>query len=496
MSFCVNFPLFSVVGCLLCAVISSILPGRAARRLSLALSFTVGLASALLFAYIARAGEAVTYLMGHYPHPWGNELRISILEPLFATVFSSVLFACLLGGKKHLSEDLEPDKSSLYFVMADLVLSSLLVLAYTNDIFTGYVFIEICTLSSCGLLMIRQWGRTTLASVRYMIFSLVGSGMFLLGVVLLYNVTGHLLMPDLRLSVSRLWPHDLYIVPITASICLMTVGIAIKSGLFPFHFWMPDTYGFATPSSSGILSGLISKGYIFFLIKIIFDVFGTDVFYESGVHNVLFAFGAMGIIVGSVSAMREDDIFRMTAYSSAAQIGYIYMGIGISPKLGILAALFHILTHAVTKPPLFLAAARLSDTAGGRRRFADLQGAARSNWLAGAAFSYGAFSMIGLPLTMGFISKYLFALSAFRANVKMVPTLIILAVSTVLNTIYFARTVLRIYSHPQAHPSEPLGIRAQSSYALAAVLFIVLNLAAGVAASPLIDILERGLAMF
>ena len=496
MSFCVNFPLFSIVACLICAVLSGILPGRAARRLTLALSLAVSLASAVLFAHILRTDEAVTYLMGHYPHPWGNELRISILEPLFAMFFSAVLFLCLLGGRKHLREDLEPAKSNLYYVMADLVLSSLLVLIYTNDVFTGYVFIEICTLSSCGLLMIRQWGRTTLASVRYMIFSLVGSGLFLLGVVLLYNVTGHLLMPDLKQSVAGLWSRHLYVVPITASICLMTVGIAVKSGLFPFHFWMPDTYGYATPSSSGILSGLISKGYIFLLIKIIFDVFGTEVFYESGVHNVLFAFGAMGIVAGSVSAMRENDIFRMIAFSSAAQIGYIYMGVGISPRAGTLAALFHILTHAVTKPPLFLSAARLCDTAGGKKRFADLQGAAWSNRLAGAAFTVGAFSMIGLPLTMGFMSKYLFALSAFRANVKMVPTLIILALSTVLNTLYFARTVLRIYGHPAEAPAGSLPVRSQRSYAAAAVLFAIINLAAGVAASPLIDILERGLAMF
>ena len=496
MSFSVNFPLFSVVASLICAVASSVLSGRAARRLSLILSACVCAGSAVLFACMLPLDHTVTYLMGHYPHPWGNELRISLLEPLYSMVFAAVLFLCLLGGRKHLAEDLDPDKSSLYYVMADLVQSALLVLVYTNDIFTGYVFIEICTLASCGLLMIRQWGRTTLASVRYMIFSLVGSGMFLLGVVLLYNVTGHLLMPNLLQSIGGLWSRKLYIVPITAAICLITVGIAIKSGMFPFHFWMPDTYGYATPSSAGILSGLISKGYIFFLVKIIFDVFGTDVFYESGVHNVLFAFGAMGIVVGSVSAMRENDIFRMTAYSSAAQIGYIYMGIGISPRLGILAAMYHVLTHAVSKPPLFLAAARLCDTAGGRKRFSDLQGAAWSNRLAGLAFSFGAFSMIGLPLTMGFISKYLFAMSAFRANVKMVPTLIILAVSTVLNTLYFARTVLRIYSHPQAHPTPPVGVRAQRSYAAAALLFILINLAAGVAASPLIDILERGLALF
>lgn len=116
---------------------------------------------------------------------------------------------------------------------------------------------------------------------------------------------------------------------------------------------MPDTYGSATPTSSGILSGLISKGYIFLLIKIIYRCFGTEVFYNSGVNNVLFLFGVLGMIFGSIAAIRENDINRMTAFSSAAQIGYIYMGIGINAELGMIAAVFHILTHAFYKAPCF-----------------------------------------------------------------------------------------------------------------------------------------------
>ena len=276
--------------------------------------------------------------------------------------------------------------------MVDLVLAALLALLYTNDLFTGYVFIEICTIASCGILMIRQIGRTTLAAVRYMIFSLIGSGLFLIGVVFLYAQTGHLLMPNLKTAVAALWASGQYRTPLLTAICLITLGLCIKSGLFPFHFWMPDTYGYSTPCSAGILSGLVSKGYIFLLIKIIFDVFGTEVFYASGMQTVLYVFGVAGMVFGSISAMRENDIFRMIAYSSAAQIGYIYMGIGLSPELGTAAALFHILTHAITKPALFLSASRLSEASGGRKRFKALQGAAHRNPCAGAAFSPSAVS--------------------------------------------------------------------------------------------------------
>lgn len=495
MSFCGNLPLLCIVASLLCAVISSVLNGRAARLLTQFLTAAVCICSVLLLIYVNR-NSSVTYLMGHYPHPWGNELRLGILEALFSAVFSAVLFFCVLGGKKQLLHDLEPAKSNLYYIMVDLIQAALLVLVCTNDIFTGYVFIEICTLASCGILMIRQIGRTTLASVRYMIFSLIGSGLFLLGVVVLYNITGHLLMPNLKESVAALWESGSYRVPLISALALITVGLAVKSGLFPFHFWMPDTYGAATPCSSGILSGLVSKGYLFFLIKIIFDVFGTEVFYQSGVQNIFYLFGICGIIVGSVSAMQENDIFRMIAFSSAAQIGYIYMGIGISPTFGVTAALFHILTHAVTKPALFLSAAQLSDAAGGKKRFKALQGTAHVDPTAGAAFGIGALSMIGLPLTMGFLSKYLFAISAFHSNIKLIPTLIVLALSTILNTFYFTRTLIRLLNRPERELTERVHIRSQLPYAVSAICLAAMNIAAGMAAQPLCDLLAEGLSVF
>ena len=283
--------------------------------------------------------------------------------------------------------------------------------------------------------------------------------------------------------------------PLITGMCLITLGLCIKSGLFPFHFWMPDTYGYATPCSSGILSGLVSKGYIFLLIKMICCVFGTEIFYASGIQNVLYALGVAGMIVGSVSALRENSISRMVAFSSAAQIGYIFMGIGLSPELGVLAALFHILTHALTKPALFLASSRLVAVSGGSQKFRALQGAAHRNPTAGAAFAIGSLSMIGIPLTMGFIAKYLFAFAAFRENTRLVPTLLALAVSTVLNTFYFARTLIRIYNTRDQVPYQTVRLRRQPRYAFAAVLLAAENIVCGVFATPIIELLRKGIAM-
>ena len=495
MSFAVNLPLFCIVLSLICAVLSAVIGERAAGILTRALSLLVAASSALVLILVLRTGQSYTYTMGHYPHPWGNELQFGILEPLISGVFSLVLFCCVTGGSRELRRDTDPKKRGLYYAMTDLIQTALLCLLYTNDVFTGYVFIEICTIAACGILMIRQLGRTTLASVRYMIFSLIGSGLFLLGVICLYTITGHLLMPNLKAAVTALWESGQYRVPLRTAICLMTLGLCIKSGLFPFHFWMPDTYGYATPCSSGILSGLVTKGYTVLLIKLIFRTFGTEVFYASGMQNVLFWLGVAGMIVGSVSAIRENDIFRMIAFSSAAQIGYIYMGLGISPTLGVTAALFHVLTHALTKPALFLSSSRLVEASGGHKRFKLLQGSAHKNPAAGAAFAVGSLSMIGLPLTMGFIAKYLFALAGFRETGKLIPTLLALAVSTVLNTLYFARTLIRIYNSRGLGDYKRVRLREQGGFALSAALLAGLNVAFGVIAQPLIDLLTRGVAL-
>ena len=496
MEFVKNFPLFSIILAILCAVVTSVLKKRAARRLSFLLVGTMIAMNAAVLIYTCTLNEAVIYKMGHFSAPWGNEIRFYILEPLIMLVFSGVLLLCLMGGKKHLLEDIEDSKLNIYYVMIDLIALALTALVYTNDIFTGYVFIEICTISSCGILMIRQIGRTTMAAMRYMIFSLLGSGLFLLGVILLYDITGHLLMQNICSEVAILYATGEYRIPLLVTISLMSVGIAIKSGLFPFHFWMPDTYGYSTPCSAGILSGLISKAYIFLLIKIIYRVIGTNVYYASGAQYILYAFGIAGMIFGSISAIRENNINRMVAYSSAAQIGYIYMGIGMSATAGVVAAVFHIIFHALTKPALFLSSAMLEDVSEGSKRFFDLQGAAYRNRTAGMLFAVCSLSMVGLPLFMGFVSKLLFASAAVSSGNLMLITLIALAISTILNTIYFLRTVIRIFTPASINCDIRVRIRQQTEFFITALVFIAANIYFGLHSQPIVDLISKGLTIF
>lgn len=500
MEFVRNFPFISIILSLFSGPLSSILNGKWAKRLNTAVIVIIGVMSACVLGYVIDTGEEFIYYMGHFPAPWGNEIRVGALEAVMALFFCIIMFLCMLGGIRERQEQIEDSKQNLYYIMVNLLLCSLLALIYTNDLFTAYVFVEINTISACGLIMIRQNGRTFEAATRYMIMSLLGSGLLLLGICFLYSITGHLLMSNIQEQVRLLAASGEYHIPLMVALSLMSVGLAIKSALYPFHSWLPDAYGYSTVSSAAILSSLVSKGYIFLLIKIFYRVIGLDIVCDSKVIHVLYVFGIIGMIMGSVSAIQENNIRRMVAYSSVAQIGYIYMGFGLGTEAGVVASVYHVLSHAATKSLLFVAASGLTDASGGSVHFRDLMGAGHRHKLAGIAFTVGSLSMVGLPMFSGFISKLLFSQEAMGHSHKMLPTLIALAASTVLNALYFMKTVIAIYM-PSAkgegiREGRNITMREQPAKSAALICFVILNLILGLNSEPIIHLIETGLGMF
>lgn len=498
-----NVPFFSIMLSMFSGIISSILPGPYARRLNAAMLTTVGAMSGWLFLFFLSTGQdSYTYMMGHFPAPWGNELRVGILEVGMALFFCIIMLLSLLGGRKKLDNEVELSKHNIYYILCNLLLSSLLALIYTNDLFTAYVFVEINTIAACGLIMIRQNGRCIEAAVRYMIMSLLGSGLLLMGICILYDLTGHLLMSNIQAEVAQIMQTGTYRIPMLITIGIITVGLAIKSALFPFHAWLPDAYGYSTVSSGAILSSLVSKGYLFLLLKLFYRVIGFEHISDSHILNILFVFGLCAMIFGSINAIWEKDIRRMISFSSVAQIGYIYMGLGLGTTAGAIAAIFHILAHAATKSLLFISAIGLTDVSGGSRSFFELTGSGYRNKAAGIGFTVGSLSMVGIPIFSGFISKLLFAQAAvLLPNWKLFPTLITLAASTILNAIYFLKTVIRIYTPVDKTVTTEKGYFSlhfpqQRLYCVTITLFILVNLILGLNSQPIISIIETGLRNF
>lgn len=503
MEFVQNVPFFSIMISMFAGIVSSILPAKAARRLNLIATAVIGAMSVWLLVYMLQSDIGYyTYMMGHFPAPWGNEIRAGVLEALMALIFCIVMMLSLMGGLHKLDEEVEPSKENLYYILVDLLLGSLLALVYTNDIFTAYVFVEINTLAACGLIAIRQIGRTFEAAVRYMIMSLLGSGLLLMGICMLYDMTGHLLMSNMKESIAIIMQEGTYAVPMLVTIGLIVVGLAIKSALFPFHAWLPDAYGYSTVSSAAMLSSLVSKGYIFLLVKIFYRVIGLEYIADSKVLNIIFWFAICGMIFGSMNAIWEKDIRRMIAFSSVAQIGYIYMGFGLGTEAGIIASVFHMLMHSATKSLLFISAIGLTDASGFKRDFFEVTGAGYRNKIAGAGFLVGSLSMVGVPTFAGFVSKLLFAQAAVAdASWRMFPAIIVLAISTILNAVYFMKTVLRIYTPMPAEEVKAKGYvniswKDHKVYTAAIILFIVLNVVLGCNSKPIIMMIEEGLRNF
>ncbi len=497
MEFVKNFPLFTIVLSLFSGVLCYMLKPQAAKVYTLIFEGVLILMVSAVLYLVITTGQPFTYVMGEFPAPWGNEIRAGILEAMMALLFLIVEICSISAGHRFLVTDMDESKRNLYFTLVNLMTAALMALVWTNDLFTGYVFLEILTLTSCGVLIVREIGRTTLAAVRYMILNLLGSGLFLLGVVLLYDLTGHLLMVPMQQTLAEMVKDPAVLPVLGIAVGILTIGLSIKSGLFPFHFWMPDTYGWASPTSAALLSSLVSKAYIFLLFKTYYRAIGIDVIQQLPIRNVLLVLGICGIIVGSLQAIHTNNLNHMVAYSSAAQIGYIYMGIGLGTMAGYTAAMFHIMAHAITKSLLFVTTPRLAEVSGGTLKFQDLQGAGLKTKVAGMYFTLGAFSMIGIPIFAGFSSKLLFALAAVEqgSSKKIVLVMLALAVSSMLNALYFVMTLIRIYT-PEGKMTKDDLMHHHLNYHLPMICLMAANLLLGLRCDLVVSLIERGLEMF
>ncbi len=352
----------------------------------------------------------------------------------------------ILGGFKNILKDIKVEKQKYYFIMLNLLIASLLALVYTNDIFTAYVFIEINTVAACSIVLAKESGETIRATIKYFIMSALGSGLFLMGLAILYSLTGHLLMGNLYTSIQELALTGEYNIPLTVSFVLIIVSLGIKSALFPFYGWLPDAHSSATATSSAILSGLVLKGYIVLLLKIIYRVYGINIAKQLNILNILFILGFLSMIIGSIFALTQKDLKRIIAYSSVAQIGYIYISIGLGNSLGLIAAIYHIIVHALTKSMLFLASGKFIEITN-NKDIEKLKGIGYIDPISGVAFLVGSLSMVGgIPLFAGFISKILIGNASIQNNNFMLITMAGLAFSALLNGLYYIPIIFKIFN--------------------------------------------------
>lgn len=506
MSLVQNIPAFSILLLMICGIICLVLPGTYARRLADLAIAAVAAGSFVLLSYFLKGAPEFTYSMGEIGAPFGNELRAGMLEAAAACMFSTITLLSIMGGRAHLKADIGRQKVNLYYISVLFLLCSMLALVYTNDLFTAYVFVEINTITACGIIMSKEDGHTLAASMRYFIMSLIGSGLFLISICILYGLTGHLLMSNMQEAIKVLYETGQYRIPIQVAIALLGVGLSLKSALWPFSSWLPGAHSSASASSSAMLSALVLKSFIFLAVKIFYRVIGLEVIRGHAILDLFLVFGVLAMIMGSLNALFERDIKRMLAFSSIGQIGYIFCGIGMGTHAGMCAGLIQVVVHACTKAMLFCAAGGLMDVSGGSKKFKDLQGAGRRDMFAGAAFAVGTLSMIGIPFFGGFVTKLTLVQAAVElSGWRNVISVLAIILSTILTAIYYINALVVIFSEEERAPrkarervKERIEITrlTDNEYIVAISLFIVLNVSIGLNTDFLLRIIELGVAMF
>jgi multicomponent Na+:H+ antiporter subunit D len=333
----------------------------------------------------------------------------------------------------------------LYYAVHCLCLAGLLGMTITGDAFNVFVFMEIASLAMYVLIALGRDRRALLASYQYLILGTIGATFYVIGVGLLYLVTGTLNIADMAERLAQAGATR----PVLAALAFITVGLSLKLALFPLHLWLPNAYTYAPSAATALLAATATKVSVYVLLRFYFTVFGAGLVVEAlPVPEILIGLSIAAIVTASLVALWQADFKRLLAYSSVAQIGYITLGIGLATRDGLTAAVVHLFNHGITKGALFMLVGGIALRAGGVG-FERLQGLARAMPVTCLGVTLAGLSLIGVPGTAGFISKWYLVLGALEAGHWWLAGLVVL--TSLIAVAYVWRFVEAAYlSEPPA----------------------------------------------
>ena len=387
-------------------LLSLVFGGRHAERITLVLMPT-GLAIAVAIAVsVWRVGNALQYYVGSWDPPLGVAFRADGLS--VAMILTTALLICgiALFARAQFArpEQAETRASLIFWTLLLAVWGALNAVFISGDLFNLYVALELLTFAAVPLVSLDGRAETLAAALRYLVFALFGSILYLLGAVLLYGAYGTL---DIVLLSDRVHAE-----PVAwAAISLMTAGLLAKAALYPFHLWLPPAHAGAPAPASALLSGLVVKAPFFLVVRLWFDVMPR--LSDRDAAQVLGILGAAAILFGSVVALRQARLKLLIAYSTVAQIGYLFLmfPLAIKPEMGRswsttawTGGMLQAISHAFAKAAMFMAAGLIAEALG-HDRVAGLSGIGRALPITVFAFGLGGLSLMGLPPSGGFVAK-------------------------------------------------------------------------------------------
>ncbi len=396
---------------------------------------TISVAASVVTLMRVMDEGTIQYLFGGWQPPFGINLRIDGLNALVALAVTTVALLTAIYSKKAVPAETS-DKVSQYYTLYLLSVTGLLGIVLTGDAFNLYVLIEISALTSYALIGLGS-KRATLAAYKYLIMGTIGASFYLLGVGYLYIKTGSLNMYDIQ---EQIVANDLLGSPaLLVSFILIMVGVWIKMAFFPLHAWLPNSYAFGPSTTSAVLGPLVTKVMIYVMIRMILTVFSPEyAFMELDWSNIVVWMSVIAILAASISALAQTSLQKMLAFLIIAEVGYMVGGVWLADEMGMVGSIYHIIADAFMTLCVFLfAGIILAKT--GKRDLSAVEGLFKKMPLTMVGFLVGAFSLIGIPPTAGFFSKwYLIQGGISSGHYEYVAALLI---SSLINAVLFFRII-------------------------------------------------------
>ena len=446
-----QIPVFIVVIPLLCSFLTPLV-GLWRKDLCyywsvLALSLC-GLASIdTLFAVIQ--GGPIHYRMGGWAPPFGIEYVIDHLNAMMLVIVSAISLIVAIYSKRSVEQEL-PDRAVYFYTIFLLQVTGFVGIVITGDLFNLYVFLEVASLAGYALVAVGEDG-APLATFRYIVMGTIGACFYLLGVGYIYVSTGSLNMAD----VYQILPDLYHSKVVLTAVAFLLAGLAVKMALFPVHVWLPDAYTKAPSAASALIAPLMTKISLYVMIRVLFTVFKPTLFIDLlPVADIMVWAGVIAILGGATMALAQTDLKRMLCYIVVAEVGYIVGGVGLANATAIKGAILHILNDAVMTVGLFTVAGIVAYKTG-RHDLSDCKDLFRKMPFTMAAFVVGALSIIGVPPTCGFFSKWYLIHGAVIAQHW--AFLVALLLSSLVSVVLFFRIIEIGYVFQASHGEHANG---------------------------------------
>lgn len=412
MSIAVHLPALQVAVPLIAAPLAVVFRHRGlAFLLVTAASWAAFAVAIALWLQVAESG-AISYAIGNWSPPWGIEYRVDQLSSFILLLVSGTAAIVLPYCRASIEREIPQDQHYLFYAMFGLCLTGLLGITITGDAFNTFVFLEISSLSSYVLIALGKDRRALTAAYQYLIMGSIGATFIVIGIGLLYLMTGTLNLADIGMRLDAVEGTR----PALAALAFITVGVSLKLALFPLHQWLPNAYTYAPSTVSAFIGATATKVSVYVLIRFYYSVFGESfVFQKLPLPDIMLWLSLAAMFGASFIAIFQDNLKRLFAYSSVAQIGYITLGLSFDSVTGLTASLAHIFNHAVTKGGLFLLVGCAVSVVGGPT-LSRLAGLSRTMPLTSFGIVLGGLSLIGVPGTAGFVSKWYLLLAALESG--------------------------------------------------------------------------------